>query len=46
MFAEVGKVDANFHTFTVKGMDDRIPVDNARLLVLYWLAGEDAAAVE
>ncbi|HUQ02903.1 MAG TPA: hypothetical protein VM261_10430 [Kofleriaceae bacterium] len=46
MFAEVGKVDANFHVFTVKGSDDRYPVDNARLLVLFWLPGEDATAVE
>lgn len=46
MFAEVGKVDANFHVFTVKGSDERYPVDNARLLVLFWLAGEDAAAVD
>ena len=46
MFAEVGKVDANFHVFTVKGSDERYPVDNARLLVLFWLAGEDATAVD
>ena len=44
-FVEVGAVDRNRGTFTDRA-DQRHPVSQARVLVLYWFAGDKAATVE
>jgi len=45
-FETVEKVDHYKHEMQVKGEDPSKPVENARVMVLFWLPGEKAEAVE
>ncbi len=45
-FATVESVDHYAHKMMVKGQETTRPTDNARILVLFWLAGEAASPVE
>jgi hypothetical protein len=45
-FATVESVDRYTHTMVLKGGGSKRPTDNARLMVVSWLPGETAAAVD